>query len=660
MILRQTNYLGQMRWDVPHLRAVESSAAADFDLLAGAIMAGKKPLVVKGLEVLMSGAIGAPAENLLLEVADAVLMNPLASESGTIFMVMPDAAAEVLNSTNAKVNGAFSAGQVNYVGLDLRREADDSTADLVAFMDANTKLEATKSVPLGRTMQYRIVISTVDFESQPYLLPIAKVTTNASNLVTAIADARPMAWRLGLGGSSPDRYAGYSWGDGRSEDVVTNVFSGGDKQIGSLKDWVDAVMTRLWELGGGEYWYTPTSDRELKLICGTSVITSTSDNFKWTLGTNTLEWKGLSIAFGNSATAYNTVSDGSSTILDNQCLYVDINRATTGPVVPQVASLTTLGQSNVPGQRFVIAWRRGNSIFIKDRPYEVGRALAVATDTVFGVVKLKTAAVDPTNPTVLAMQANGSFVNVATGGNTAAYVGTGSGSGAGFFGTGGSGGGPGVSGKGGASGGPGLRGEPGAGSTIGVQSTADMSVPNTNNYKFDTVRTFKKTFTGLENMAVVVVGAFTPFQNGPAGGGSYTETGKPASASGDKFAVRGSFGLPVGAIITAVTAALRSSGGNATADLYLKKYQYTPAGLGSFTPTVSNCLSTSAVFSGFIGGGDFLGAPSLAAVGNRTVSSNDEIFGWEFVYTSTSAGDSGSFVALEVTYTLPALLPDNG
>jgi hypothetical protein len=37
---RQLNLLGQWRLDVPHLRSIESSVAADFDLLAGSMLGG--------------------------------------------------------------------------------------------------------------------------------------------------------------------------------------------------------------------------------------------------------------------------------------------------------------------------------------------------------------------------------------------------------------------------------------------------------------------------------------------------------------------------------------------------------------------------------------------------------------------------------------------
>lgn len=452
-VLRQANLLGQQRLDVPHLRAIESSIAADFDLLAGRIMAGEKPLTVKGLELATTGAIGSPATSLQLAVAGAMVLHYQASEHGSIFSVPADAAVELLNSTNAKVIGSFTAGQVNYVGLDLRRSADDSTADLVMFMDADTKLETPKSVPLARTLQYRIVISTTDFSSTPALLPIAKVTTNGTNIVTAIEDARNLTYRLGSGGSVPNRYKGFGWAAGRAENTSGNVFAGGDKNITSLKDWMDAAMTRLWEVGGGQYWYSPTSDRELKLVMGQPVIPATSDNFKWTLGSQTLDWASLSVAFGNSPVAYNTINDGSAVLLDNQCLYVDINRTAITALNAQVASLTTLGQSAIPGQRFVIAWRRGNYIFTKDHPFEVGRTLLnVANELVFGVVKLKYASGTPSAPLVLANDANGAYSNTADGGNSAAFIGTGNGTGAGLQGTGGASAGSGVKGTGGTGG----------------------------------------------------------------------------------------------------------------------------------------------------------------------------------------------------------------
>jgi hypothetical protein len=476
-VLRQGNILGQQRLDVPHIRAMESAAAADFDLLAGKILAGDRALVVKGFELTTTGAVGNPASSLQLNVASGTVLHPLASEHGTIFTVPADHPVEVLNTTNTNLEGSFTTNTVNYLSLDLRRSADDATADLVMFMDANTLLETSKSVPLARLLSYKLVITTVDFSSTPYLLPLVKITTNTANVVTAIEDARPMLHRLGSGGAVPNRQSSYPWPSGRQENTSGNVFAGGDKAIDSTKSWMDAIMTRLWELGGGMYWYSPTADREVKLIFGTPTIVATGDNFDWTLGSQTLEWRSLAVSFANSPVNGNTVTDGSAVITDGQCLYVDLDRSTAATLTAQVGTLTTLGTPAIPGSRFVIAWRRGNNVFVRDRANEVGRALQLATEIVFGVVKLKYAAADPANPLVLAANSNGAYSNTAASGNSSAFIGTGNGTGAGHEGIGGASAGPGMKGTGGSGGSGGdFTGGSGAGGR-GVKGTGTGSSP---------------------------------------------------------------------------------------------------------------------------------------------------------------------------------------
>jgi hypothetical protein len=61
---------------------IESSVCGDFDLLAGSIMAGKRPLVVSGFRLITTGVVR--ADELLLDVADGSAVhywrpNPAAS-----------------------------------------------------------------------------------------------------------------------------------------------------------------------------------------------------------------------------------------------------------------------------------------------------------------------------------------------------------------------------------------------------------------------------------------------------------------------------------------------------------------------------------------------------------------------------------------------------
>lgn len=440
MVIRQTNFLGQARIDVPLLRAMESSVAADFDLATGTILAGKQPLVIKGF-ALTNITAGGPANQIQCVVANSVLINFNATESGSMFFVADDRLAETLTSTNARVDGSFTSSATNFVGIDLRRSADDTTSDTLQFLSATTLLETANTVPLARTLDYRLVISTSDFSSQPNLVPLAKVITDSSNNITSVVDARNMAFRLGDGGDFPDIQGSYSWPGTRYENTSGDIFSGGDKAIESQKEWQDSIMTRLWELGGGEYWYSATADRNVTLVWTGSPFTN-GENFEWD-GTN-LHWKGLRFLFDNSTVFLNDVADqttsspGLTDLADGDCIYVDLDRADDiTDLTPVKSALITLGPGNIPGARQIVAWRSGSSIFTRNWRYAVGTTFTPATTTSLGVVKLNQTPGSAPTPVVVSIMANGRIEVSATGGNVNAIVGVGDGSGAGVVGNGG-------------------------------------------------------------------------------------------------------------------------------------------------------------------------------------------------------------------------------
>ena len=484
-VLRQANILGQQRLDVPHLRAIESSIAADFDVLAGRALAGGKALVIRGF-TLTNTSSGTAASAIQLSVADGIIFNMNATEAGTFLWVPADRGAETLNSaTNARVDGSFTAGQVNYIGLDLSRKADDTTSDLVQFLDANTLLESPKNVPLARTLDYRIVISTTPFSSAPNIIPIAKVTTDSQNQVasaiTSVVDARNMMYRLAAGGDFPSIYSSFTWPSNRVEQDSTisalqnlDKFSGGDKDIRSQKDWHDAIMSRLWEIGGGQNWYSPVADRNLKLIGAPSpaVFTSSSDNFEWGIeagvpatglyGVNHLHWQGLRVLFENANVTgvyFNTIQDqisddagtpatavGSKTALAvGECIYVDLDRTSNATLVAKKATLQQLGTPAIPGSRFVIAWRTADGVFRRDSQNPVNTSYPVATIGAPGSVRLAYAAGHPSAPTVVPLNSvNGIVVGQLAGlypisGNNNAITAVGGGTGYGGHFTGGNG-----------------------------------------------------------------------------------------------------------------------------------------------------------------------------------------------------------------------------
>lgn len=407
MVERQTNWLGQMRIDVPILRAMESSVSGDFDVSAGQILSGRQALVVSGFK--LSGiSTGAPATSIQVLVAGSILVNYNASEAGSMFSVPSNRANETLSSTNPVVSGSWTASTTNFIGIDLLRSADTTTSDTLQFLNATTLAEVPKVVPLARTLNYRLVISTTSFGAQPNLVPIAKVVTDASNNIVSVTDCRNILGRVAPGGDFPNIYQGYTWPGGRAENLTGDVFSNGDKAIGSVREWMQAAMTRTWEIGGGEFWYSATADRGVTMVWTGATFTD-GENFEWT-GTN-LHWKGLKFSFDNSTAIFNDVHDqttdnpGQTDLADGQCIYVDLDRTTnrTGgtALVAVKANLSTLGPGSVPGSRWIIARRIGANIYTLNWRYAVGTTFVPATPTSLGVVKLSSAATTPSTPIVI-------------------------------------------------------------------------------------------------------------------------------------------------------------------------------------------------------------------------------------------------------------------
>jgi hypothetical protein len=391
-VQRQQNWLGQQRVDVQHARAIESGVAYDFDVV-GQLMTKRVPSVISGFTLVRTGAIGNDAEKLVLQVAGSMCLHFNATEAGSFFRVEDGRADEVLKPTNPRVKGSFTPGAINYVGIDLVRTADDGTADDVQFLVPTTNVERAKRVPLARSMNYRVVVSTNDFSSTPGVCPLALVTTDASNRVTVLADARWLMFRLGAGGSTPSAVSPFAWPGGRNEsDADPAVASiAGDRSIKSLKEWMAAAMTRIWEVGGGEFWYSLTADRNVKVSSATTFVT-TQEPYEWV--SSNLHWQALKLSFDNSNGVTNTIaaqtadSPGLTDLADGECVYVDLDRTQTTTVAPHKAVLHTLGGSARPGQRWVLAWRVGSKIFVRDQQLAVGLTFAPASTTVRGVVKL--------------------------------------------------------------------------------------------------------------------------------------------------------------------------------------------------------------------------------------------------------------------------------
>jgi hypothetical protein len=238
----------------------------------GLITGLNNPYLIRGFKISIPTA-AVNASSLSIEVADSALLHSSATESGTILLIDPTEPLQVLDSTNTKVIGSFQPNTVNYIGLDYRRVSDTTTLDQTAGWSASQNLEYQRSVPIGRILDYRFVVSTNGFGKN---LPLYLVKTTSTNAVEWISKASPNLFRLGSGGANPDPYHSFNFGveplsGERSEYLSTNpnhpnpvttgpnpdsnVFEYGDFAIKNLKEWMDAVMTRFKEIGNSTFWY---------------------------------------------------------------------------------------------------------------------------------------------------------------------------------------------------------------------------------------------------------------------------------------------------------------------------------------------------------------------------------------------------------------------
>lgn len=338
-VRRRFNWINQGRVDVPDLKSVESAVSNDFDeLLSSLVLGESESYVLRGFELSMSGAIGSAASSLQMIVEEGSILHGKSDESGTFFVVPSGTANETLNSTtNERVEGAFTPSALNYVGLEFTREIDDATTGQRFLWNPTTDNEINKTAPLAVTFDYKVVVTSSIFASN--VLPIAIVETDAANNVIRVEDRRPMLFRLGTAGSStPNPFYEYPWTDGRDENFYssttqTSPFQGGDKQITTLKEMLDAFMTEFKQMKGTTYWYSDASAGSIYKLRADAIHTQITGSGKISHSETTagqLNWDlDIFLDFVGSRLSYKIAANPATTDLvlaDNQVAYIKLVR----------------------------------------------------------------------------------------------------------------------------------------------------------------------------------------------------------------------------------------------------------------------------------------------------------------------------------------------
>ena len=322
------------RLDLPDFLAIDSFSQGDWKYFMSSLVGGTKPYVLKGFDVINpNAAIG--TQSVSIRVADSVVYYP-GSTAGPFFHGLSEG-----NTASTPLIPELRKNSTNYVYLTL--STFDAAKDTRAFWDPDKEGgvggEFTQDINTETALSAVVNVSVSSFPANT--IPICKVVVG-SNFVTSIEDARDMMFRLASGGISPNPLSRYQFRNlpnssfARSEPntlmssaLDPNAFQGGDKNIQTLKEWMDVVMTKLLELGGTSYWYEGAVSLNLVNMFKDALATSIKSKGVWDSSTSTpglLTWTEdmtLQSVFDKKDVILRA---GSKTILNDQVLFFYQNR----------------------------------------------------------------------------------------------------------------------------------------------------------------------------------------------------------------------------------------------------------------------------------------------------------------------------------------------
>lgn len=259
-VLQRVALYPSERLDIPDARALDAMALNDWRFFLSGVIADKS-YVISGFEVSnYSNIFLVPGFKLKLSTVSLLHVEATTQAAGFY----------VANGQEPDVSVTLSANATNYVEADLITVT--GTPDLRAFWDPGANGgeggEYTDTVDTVIDLELSVTSNVSGFTAGK--IPLYKVTTNSSGVVTNLEYCINNFFRLGTGGNNPDPDATYQWpnlpdaskarAEGANSTTTATVnnapFQGGDKNIPNWKAWMDAIMTVIWETHGRPKWYS--------------------------------------------------------------------------------------------------------------------------------------------------------------------------------------------------------------------------------------------------------------------------------------------------------------------------------------------------------------------------------------------------------------------
>jgi len=322
------------RVDLADLLSIDSYTAGDFKFLLKGLVGDTKPFILKGFDVIdPNNAIG--TQSCSIKVADSMVFYP-GSSTGSFYHGLEEGHAQA-----APIVPELRKNATNFVYLTF--STFNSSVDTRAFWDPDkgggAGGEFTQDVNTESVLKVDVNVSTGSFPANT--IPIAKIVVGPVT-IESITDCRDLMFRLGSGGISPDPFNSYQFrslpgtGFKRTEPPITllpggvNPFQGADKNILSLKEWMDLVMTKLKEIGGSTYWYEDFSTYNLVNTFIDSLATTFKSKGSWTHDSSTpglVTWtQDIQIKVTQDPRDI-ILRNGDKTLADEQVAYIPLIRA---------------------------------------------------------------------------------------------------------------------------------------------------------------------------------------------------------------------------------------------------------------------------------------------------------------------------------------------
>jgi hypothetical protein len=325
------------RLDLPDFLSIDSYTQGDFKYLMGSFVGFDKPYILKGFDVINpTAAIG--TQNITLTVADSVVYYP-GSLAGPFFHGLEEGNAQAV-----PLIPELRKNATNYVYLTLTtvEAANDTRAFWDPDKEAGAGGEFTQDINTQTVLSVDVNVSVSTFPENTVPVCIVKV---GPNFIEEIEDARDLMFRLGSGGLNPDPLNTYNFREDPTDEyarkepntVATNAldpnpFQGGDKNIKSLKEWMDVVMTKLLELGGTTYWYEDASTFSAINVFKDALSTSIKSKGLWISSDVTegmITWSEDIVLQSVADKKDIIVRDGSKTMSNEQVMYIVQERGKT-------------------------------------------------------------------------------------------------------------------------------------------------------------------------------------------------------------------------------------------------------------------------------------------------------------------------------------------